>query len=114
MAIAKSPVFKLNNGIEMPALGLGVFNSAPEVTVAAVSWAISSGYRLIDTGAAYKNEQQVPKSVRPERIAENIDIFDFALTAADVAAISARDTRARGGWDPDHVDLQTFGTIVQD
>jgi len=301
MATAKSPVFKLNNGIEMPVLGLGVFNSPPDTTVAAVSSAVANGYRLIDTAAAYKNEQQVgegirasgiardeifvttklwmsdfgydqtlhafdrslrklgldfldlylihwpvpsafettvssykamrrllaegrvravgvsnftpshlanlieqtghvpavnqvelhpflsqvdlrevhrklgivtqawspiggvnrygqktkasnelsdplshptvvrladrygktsaqiilrwqielgnspiPKSVRPERIAENIDVFDFALTDEDVAVISALDTGARGGWDPDHVDLQTFGTIIQD
>jgi diketogulonate reductase-like aldo/keto reductase len=301
MATAKSPVFKLNNGIEMPALGLGVFNSAPETTIAAVRSAVANGYRLIDTAAAYKNEQQVgeglrasgisreqifvttklwmsdygydqtfhafdrslrklgldfldlylihwpvpsafdrtissykamiklvaegrvraigvsnfspdhldelieqtghvpavnqvelhpflnqrelreandkhgiitqawspiggvnrygqkakesnevndplshptvarlaerygktsaqiilrwqielgnspiPKSVRPERIAENIDIFDFALTSEDVEAMNALDTGARGGWDPDQVDIQTFGTIVQD
>jgi diketogulonate reductase-like aldo/keto reductase len=301
MATAKSPVFKLNNGIGMPVLGLGVFNSPPDTTVAAVSSAVANGYRLIDTAAAYKNEQQVgegirastcareeifvttklwmsdfgydqtlhafdrslrklgldfldlylihwpvpsafettvssykammrllaegrvraigvsnftpshladlidltghvpavnqvelhpfltqdelreahhkhgiitqawspiggvnrygekakasnavsdprwrptvvrlaeryrktsaqiilrwqidlgnspiPKSVRPERIAENINVFDFGLTAEDVAAISALDTGARGDWDPDHVDLQTFGTIIQD
>lgn len=301
MATAKSPVFKLNNGIEMPVLGLGVFNSAPETTVAAVGSAIANGYRLIDTAAAYKNERQVgegihasgipreevfvttklwmsdfgydqtlhafdrslrklgldsldlylihwpvpsafdrtvnsykammkllaegrvraigvsnfspgylddlieqtghvpavnqvelhpflnqpelrkandelgiitqawspiggvnrygqkakasnevndplsnptvarlaerygktpaqiilrwqielgnspiPKSVRPERIAENIDVFDFALTSEDVEAINALDVGARGGWDPKQVDLQTFGTIVED
>jgi diketogulonate reductase-like aldo/keto reductase len=301
MATTKSPVFKLNNGIEMPVLGLGVFNSPPDTTMAAVRSAVTSGYRLIDTAAAYQNEQEVgegirasgiardklfvttklwmsdfgydqtlhafdrslrrlgldfldlylihwpvpsvfqttlssykamtrllaegrvraigvsnftpshlanlikqsghvpavnqvelhpflnqvglrevhhrlgivtqawspiggvnrygqkakassevtdplshptvvrlaerygktsaqiilrwqielgnspiPKSVRAERIAENIDVFDFALTAKDVMAISALDTGARGGWDPDHVDLQTFGTIIQD
>jgi diketogulonate reductase-like aldo/keto reductase len=63
MATAKIPVFKLNNGIEMPALGLGVFNSPPETTVAAVSSAIANGYRLIDTATAYKNEQQVGMSI---------------------------------------------------
>lgn len=68
MATATSPVFKLNNGIGMPALGLGVFNSAPEATVAAVSSAIASGYRLIDTAAAYKNEQQVGEGLRASGI----------------------------------------------
>ena len=46
---------KLNNDVEMPALGLGVFQT-PEETRAAVEAAISSGYRHIDTAAAYGNE----------------------------------------------------------
>jgi len=46
--------------------------------------------------------------VRAERIAENIDIFDFSLTQDEVASISALDTGARGGWDPDQVTAQTF------
>jgi diketogulonate reductase-like aldo/keto reductase len=64
VTIVKNPVFKLNNGIEMPALGLGVFRSAPETTVAAVGSALASGYRLIDTAAAYQNEQQVGEGIR--------------------------------------------------
>jgi diketogulonate reductase-like aldo/keto reductase len=42
----------LNNGVEMPMLGLGVFQSPPEETAAAVGAAIADGYRLIDTAAA--------------------------------------------------------------
>jgi diketogulonate reductase-like aldo/keto reductase len=62
MARAKSPVFKPSNGIEMPAPGLGVFNSPPDITVAAASSAVANGYRLIDTAAAY--EQQVGECSR--------------------------------------------------
>jgi diketogulonate reductase-like aldo/keto reductase len=50
----------------------------------------------------------IPKSVRPERIAENIDIFDFALASDEVQAISALDTGERGGPDPEQVSPQTF------
>lgn len=42
----------LNNGVSMPALGLGVFQSAPEQPTAAVEAALEAGYRHIDTAAA--------------------------------------------------------------
>ena len=54
----------LNNNVKMPAFGLGVYQSGPEETVAAVKTAIANGYRLIDTAAAYLNEQQVGEGVR--------------------------------------------------
>ncbi|MGG5170679.1 aldo/keto reductase [Pseudarthrobacter sp. J1738] len=54
----------LNNGITMPALGLGVFQSPPEETTAAVQSALSAGYRHIDTAAAYGNEREVGEGIR--------------------------------------------------
>src|ERR1700693_5080947 len=75
MPTAKSPVYRLNNGIEMPALGLGVFRSEPEKTVSAVTSAVADGYRLIDTAAAYMNEQQqVGEGVRSSGISRE-EIF---------------------------------------
>ena len=53
----------LNNGVELPALGLGVFQTPAEETRAAVAAAISAGYRHIDTAAAYGNERQVGEAV---------------------------------------------------
>jgi len=53
----------LNNGVEMPALGLGVFQTPPDETRDAVRAALGSGYRLIDTAAAYGNERQVGEAV---------------------------------------------------
>jgi diketogulonate reductase-like aldo/keto reductase len=47
-----TPHITLNNGVELPALGLGVFQSSPAETVGAVEAAIKTGYRLIDTAAA--------------------------------------------------------------
>jgi diketogulonate reductase-like aldo/keto reductase len=53
----------LNNGVELPALGLGVFQTPPEETRAAVEAALAAGYRHIDTAAAYGNERQVGEAV---------------------------------------------------
>lgn len=54
----------LNNGITMPALGLGVFQSPPAETTAAVEAALATGYRHVDTAAAYGNEREVGEGIR--------------------------------------------------
>jgi diketogulonate reductase-like aldo/keto reductase len=53
----------LNDGVTMPALGLGVFQTPPDETRAAVTAALEAGYRHIDTAAAYANERQVGEAV---------------------------------------------------
>ncbi|MGI5242275.1 aldo/keto reductase [Dactylosporangium sp. CA-139066] len=206
------PQLALNNGVAMPALGFGVFQTPPDETRAAVATALETGYRHIDTAAAYGNERQVgeaiaasgvgrtdifvetkiwisdhgydqtlhgfdnqkfgaehgiltqawapigritfyrdsghrstlddpaigeiarthgktpaqvmlrwhtqqgrsaiPKSVRPQRIAENFDIFDFELTAEQLAAIDALDTGKRGGPEPADITLANFGRPI--
>jgi len=63
MAQATVPTLELNNGVEMPALGLGVFQTPPDETRDAVSAAIDAGYRHIDTAAAYGNEHEVGEAV---------------------------------------------------
>jgi len=57
--------FRLNQGVEIPVLGLGVFQSPPGLpTRRAVTWALEAGYRLIDTAALYNNEADVGEAVR--------------------------------------------------
>jgi diketogulonate reductase-like aldo/keto reductase len=220
----------LNNGVTMPALGLGVFQTPPEETRAAVTAALEAGYRHIDTAAAYGNERQVgeavaasgvgrgevfletkiwisdygydqtlhgfeksarklgvdqidllilhqalpsqfeltleayraletlladgkvraigvsnfmvdylttlldrasvvpavnqievhvqqgssviPKSTKPRRIAENLDVFDFDLTDPELAAIDGLDTGQRGGPEPEAITLVSFGRPI--
>lgn len=58
----------LNNGVEMPALGLGVFRTPPDETRDAVRAALDAGYRHIDTAAAYGNERQVGEAVRSSNL----------------------------------------------
>lgn len=57
----------LNNGVEMPVFGLGVFRSE-EATIPAVTCAIRHGYRLIDTAAYYFNEKEVGEAVRQSEV----------------------------------------------
>jgi diketogulonate reductase-like aldo/keto reductase len=59
-----SPMLTLNNGVVMPALGLGVFQTPPDVTADAVAEALRIGYRHIDTAAAYANERGVGEGLR--------------------------------------------------
>jgi diketogulonate reductase-like aldo/keto reductase len=54
----------LNNGVEMPAIGLGVFQTPPDVTTAAVEEALRVGYRHVDTAASYFNEREVGEGIR--------------------------------------------------
>jgi diketogulonate reductase-like aldo/keto reductase len=236
-------VSTLSNGVVMPALGLGVFQTPPDETGAAMSAALKAGYRHIDIAAAYGNERQVgeavassgldqsevfletkiwisdygydetlhgfnfmvdhlttlldnasvvpavnqievhpyftqpkvqalnaahgiltqvwspiggvtlygdrhtstlqdptishiarahgktpaqvmlrwhlqqgrsviPKSTKPARIAENIDVFDFDLTTGELAAIDALDTGQRGGPEPETITLETDGRPI--
>ena len=59
---------KLNNGIEMPILGYGVYQVTPEECERCVSDAISIGYRSIDTAQAYHNEEEVGNAIRKSGI----------------------------------------------
>ncbi|WP_082555068.1 aldo/keto reductase [Devosia sp. Root635] len=54
----------------------------------------------------------IPKSVKAERIAENFDVFDFTLTAEQVAMIDGLDTDKRSGPDPDSITLQTYNKTI--
>lgn len=62
--MTKVPGLKLNNDVELPALGLGVFQTPPAETAAAVEAALEIGYRHIDTAAAYMNEREVGEGIR--------------------------------------------------
>jgi diketogulonate reductase-like aldo/keto reductase len=54
----------------------------------------------------------IPKSTKPERIAQNLDVFDFALSDDELAAIDGLETGVRGGPEPEAVTLATFGRDI--
>ncbi len=87
----------LSNGVEIPALGLGVLQSVGDEAASAVETALRAGYRLIDTAAAYGNEREVGRGIRQSGVArEDVFLttklwmtdygFDSALRAFDTSA----------------------------
>jgi 2,5-diketo-D-gluconate reductase A len=61
--MAQVPSIRLNNGVEIPQLGFGVFQVPPDEVIEPVTTAIRAGYRLLDTAAAYQNEEGVGKAI---------------------------------------------------
>lgn len=61
----------LNNGVQMPILGFGVYQIPEDQTEQAVSDALAAGYRSLDTAAAYQNEEAVGRAIRNSGIARD-------------------------------------------
>ena len=107
MRTTKVPNVTLNNGVEMPILGFGVFQIPPPETEQAVATALEVGYRHIDTAASYQNEEAVGRAVR----ASGIPRDDLFITTK--LWIQERgETKARAAFERslerlglDHVDL---------
>ncbi|MGW0968799.1 aldo/keto reductase [Streptomyces sp. NPDC002516] len=108
----------LNNGVEMPLLGFGVYQIPAEDTERAVSEALAVGYRLLDTAAAYGNEEAVGRAIRSSGVAR-ADLFVTTklwvqdTPAEDNARRAFEKSLTRLGLD--HLDLylmhQPFGDV---
>lgn len=89
----------LNNGVEMPLEGLGVFQVTDEEECAhSVEAAIGAPYDKTPAQVILRWLRQegviaIPKSVHEECIRQNIDVDDFALSPADMAQIAAMDEK---------------------
>ncbi|MFV0286780.1 MAG: aldo/keto reductase, partial [Demequina sp.] len=64
----------LNNGVTLPSVGYGVFQTPPDETATAVTTALDAGYRMIDTAAAYGNESGVGEALRRADLTRD-DVF---------------------------------------
>ena len=106
---------KLNNGVEMPQLGYGVFQVSPVEAERSVADALSVGYRMIDTAQAYQNEEGVGTAIRKSGIKrENVFLVDKVWMGNyedDAAARSIDESLRKLGTD--YIDLmllhQPFG-----
>ena len=76
------PEIMLNNGRTIPQFGFGVFLVEPEETVAAVSTALQTGYRHIDTAEGYGNEKEVGEAIRKSGL-DRADVFVTSKLAND-------------------------------
>jgi 2,5-diketo-D-gluconate reductase A len=108
----------LNNGLEMPLLGFGVFQMTdPAECERAVLDALDTGYRLIDTAAAYQNETQVGNALRASGVARS-ELFittKLWLGNASYEGAKAQFERSLNRLQLDYVDLylihQPFGDV---
>ncbi|GAA1183442.1 aldo/keto reductase [Pseudonocardia alaniniphila] len=97
----------LNNGVEMPAIGFGVFQTPPQETIDAVEVALGTGYRHIDTAAAYGNEHEVGEAIRRSGLARSDVFVETKIWISDYgydATLKAFDTSA-GKLGVDQIDL---------
>ncbi|WP_066043453.1 aldo/keto reductase [Herbiconiux solani] len=77
------PTLTLNNGVELPSIGLGVYQSAAEETAAAVESALRTGYRHIDTAAIYGNERQVGEGLRASGVDRDEVVIETKVWVSD-------------------------------
>jgi diketogulonate reductase-like aldo/keto reductase len=108
----------LNNGVEMPILGFGVYQiSDAEECERSVAEALHAGYRLIDTAAAYQNEEAVGKAIKGSGVAREEVFVTTKLWVQDAGYENAKGAFARSlqRLQLDYLDLylihQPYGDI---
>ncbi len=81
---------KLNNGIDIPQIGVGTWTLRDEVATNNVRQALEAGFRLIDTAQAYENEKEVGDGIRQSGIARN-EIFLTTKVATSIMRLSEKE-----------------------
>lgn len=109
--------FTLNNGIKIPALGFGVFQVPdPAECERAVAEALNAGYRLIDTAAAYMNEQAVGAAIAKSGIPRDQLFITTKLWVQDMSYEKAKDAidRSLKNLGLDYLDLYLIHQPMSD
>ncbi|EHM55906.1 aldo/keto reductase [Cardiobacterium valvarum] len=99
--------FTLNNGVQIPVLGFGVFQIPPAETAQAVAEAIKAGYRHIDTAQAYMNEAEVGQGVKQSGVPRE-EIFITSKVWVEnygYEAAKASLDRSLGRLNLDYIDM---------
>lgn len=101
------PTITLNNGVDIPVLGFGVFQIPPDETEQAVATALEVGYRHFDTAASYQNEDGVGRAVRSCGVPRDELFITTKLWIQDPGEANARAAfeRSLQRLGLDHVDL---------
>ncbi len=89
-----APLITLNDGNEIPSVGLGVYQTPREATEQAVSAALQAGYRHIDTAAAYGNERETGKAIAKSPIPRE-DVFVVTKLSERRPGLRQHDVRVR-------------------
>ncbi|NBX51131.1 aldo/keto reductase [bacterium] len=103
--LSLSAKYKLNNGIRMPALGLGVYQMTDQEVEQAIKTALDIGYRHFDTAAFYKNEQAVGKVIRESGIPREEIFVTTKLWPTDYLFAEKAFERSLKNLDIDYIDL---------
>lgn len=82
--------YMLNNGVEIPAIGLGTFRSKDEEAYEAVRHALKNGYRHIDTAAIYGNEEEVGRAIKDSGIPREEIFVTTKLWNSDQGYLAAK------------------------
>jgi len=105
--MSQVPNVKLNNGVEIPQFGFGVFQVPPDETEAAVRAAFDAGYRHIDTAQMYRNEEGVGRAIAGSGLSRDEVFVTTKLNndrhGAESAVGALDESLSRLGLD--HVDL---------
>ena len=106
--MVKDNKFKLYNGVDIPALGLGTWQvSNGDEAYNSVLWALEAGYRHIDTAYIYENEVSVAKAIKDSKI-DRKDIFITTKLPADIKTYDGAIeyfNKSLKNLDTDYIDL---------